>query len=528
MRAISPCLDIILPQIHTMTTHYSVPVDLNKLPDVQFSRLEASLAQILVEQRRMSRAADDIHRHLNPEDLAVDEFEFDDSLNPKDYPLYQSQYLPDVLSAVHFHKHLINDLNFSSDTSINCLKVDSQSQEWLIVNDETLNNLISEYSLPPKNLSTSPPRKLLAFFIPRIPQTNSSFGNQVTIRKDSVKHLFDTLDVDPSFIMNLLGRPDYWAPCAKLGWDANNELTSCEFSCQHPRWNLNVQGSPLSAYMRFDRVRNLTLYIVAHKQQDTSISTLQQLIGLGMESVDAKGQNEKRKTSMFLDDPFHIHVMLSYLSFEASKHHVKRFQRFMWTQINKVDDHLAGFVKSDRSKLSGLTKDLQVISQNADSHIANAEVAILCAEGIQRAHVRFHNAVKSPKIVFEHTADTVQYVAASIRKQKMWFNNYKDRKDGTMNLVYNLVTQQDAINNISLAIDMRKDSASMSAIASLTMVFLPGTFTASLLSAGIFSASFGSSSANSSIQVSSMWWLFIAITVPLTIVVFVSWRIYHK
>jgi len=47
-----------------------------------------------------------------------------------------------------------------------------------------------------------------------------------------------------------------------------------------------------------------------------------------------------------------------------------------------------------------------------------------------------------------------------------------------MSLVYNLVTQQDAANNIQIAADMKRDSTSMNAIAALTMVFLPGTFTA--------------------------------------------------
>ena len=46
-----------------------------------------------------------------------------------------------------------------------------------------------------------------------------------------------------------------------------------------------------------------------------------------------------------------------------------------------------------------------------------------------------------------------------------------------MNLVYNLVTQQDAASNIDLAADMKQDSTSMNAIAALTMSFLPGTFT---------------------------------------------------
>lgn len=73
--------------------------------------------------------------------------------------------------------------------------------------------------------------------------------------------------------------------------------------------------------------------------------------------------------------------------------------------------------------------------------------------------------------------DTLQYLTASMDKQKMWMQNYRDRKDIAMSLVFNLVTQQDAANNIQISRAMKKDSSSMNGIALLTMVFLPGTFT---------------------------------------------------
>lgn len=78
----------------------------------------------------------------------------------------------------------------------------------------------------------------------------------------------------------------------------------------------------------------------------------------------------------------------------------------------------------------------------------------------------------------ERAADTIEFVIRSLEKQEMWFLNYKNRKDGMMSLVFNLVTQQDAANGMEIAADTKRDSTSMNAIAALTMVFLPGTFTA--------------------------------------------------
>lgn len=148
----------------------------------------------------------------------------------------------------------------------------------------------------------------------------------------------------------------------------------------------------------------------------------------------------------------------------------------MLLKIDQVDNYLAGLESSDRSKLGALTKKLQIISQNADSHIANAEVALFTARGIRDMSEELNASVKP--LCRQRTFDYILYVIQSMEKQQCWFMNYKERKNSTMNLVYNLVTQQDAANNIGLAASMKRDSTSMKAIAAVTMVFLPATFIA--------------------------------------------------
>ena len=284
--------------------------------------------------------------------------------------------------------------------------------------------------------------------------------------------------------------------------------------CQHPRWNLQVQGAPLSVYMRHDLTRDLTTYIISHKEFDTSINTLKSILHIALKTASAA-----QRPALFLDDPFGIHVILSTLSFEASKFHVKRFQRFMWTSINKVDDHLAGLEANDRAKLGELTKQLQIISQNADSHIGNADVAIITATAIRNAHSRLIASLPRPSpFINQRTEDSIAYVIASMEKQKIWFLNYKQRKDSTMSLVFNLVTQQDAANNIQIAHSMKRDSTSMTGIAALTMAFLPATFAATLVQTGVFGG----------VIKERVWLVWVAITAPLTMIVLFSWWLYQK
>jgi hypothetical protein len=298
--------------------------------------------------------------------------------------------------------------------------------------------------------------------------------------------------------------------------------------------------------MRYSAALNLTTYIISHKEGDSSIRVLSSILDTTIETA-------RPPQRTFLRDPFDIAVILSTLSFEASKFHAARFRRFMWEQINKVDDHLAGLSDSDRRNLSNLTKQLQIISQNADSHLGNADVAIITASAIRTVHGHLHKAIGSPIQIHERAADSINYVIESVQKQKIWFLNYKARKDSTMALVYNLVTQQDAASNIQIAASMKRDSTSMNAIAALTMVFLPGTFTAvrlptllsfflaffrlcvsgtvlivllrqTLLDTGIFFAR----ESSLRIHVSGLWWLWIVLTVPLTLIVIVCWWIYKK
>lgn len=153
-------------------------------------------------------------------------------------------------------------------------------------------------------------------------------------------------------------------------------------------------------------------------------------------------------------------------------------------QFKKVDDHFGGAALKERQGLDALTKELQVVSYNADSHIANASIATLNASALKQLHrqLRSYRSVNAGTFFVtpqeQRTTEALDYIVESMEKQKMWFLNYKSRKDNTANLVFNLVTQQDANNNMSIARDMKKDSSSMNGIAALTMFFLPGTFTA--------------------------------------------------
>ena len=145
----------------------------------------------------------------------------------------------------------------------------------------------------------------------------------------------------------------------------------------------------------------------------------------------------------------------------------------------RIVDELSAQETVNRKGLADVTIELQIISKDVNKLISDADVASLNLARMQEAHERL-GQIDDTIVSLTHRqqiADSLQYLTSSMRKQKMWLLNYRDRKDIAMSLVFNLVTQQDAANNIEIAKDMRKDSSSMNGIALLTMIFLPGTFT---------------------------------------------------
>lgn len=104
------------------------PSNLNNLPQAEvgeagFSRLEASLVSTNVVPRPNSRKTDDVHRHAEKGDLNVNELDFDYSLSAKDYPLSNLRSLQQAFKRVQFHKHIVNNQNYSNQTSVEFLEV---------------------------------------------------------------------------------------------------------------------------------------------------------------------------------------------------------------------------------------------------------------------------------------------------------------------------------------------------------------------------------------------------------------------
>ncbi|TFK27526.1 hypothetical protein FA15DRAFT_692488 [Coprinopsis marcescibilis] len=129
------------------------------------------------------------------------------------------------------------------------------------------------------------------------------------------------------------------------------------------------------------------------------------------------------------------------------------------------------------------------------------------------------------------TEDSLDYLSSKVSAWKGWTQNYVDRTSILINMLFNFSNQWDNQTNLNVAEYTRKiavvtqrDSSSMIAMAAVTMFFLPGAFVSALFSMVFFEAK-PDHNGQVSLAASSQVWLFPAITIPLTILVFALWHL---
>ncbi|RFU33233.1 hypothetical protein B7463_g3112, partial [Scytalidium lignicola] len=103
------------------------------------------------------------------------------------------------------------------------------------------------------------------------------------------------------------------------------------------------------------------------------------------------------------------------------------------------------------------------------------------------------------------------------------------RLDIQRSALYNIIAQKESKLNFQMAGEQRKlahaskrDSAAMKTISLLGAIFLPGAYLASVFSMTFFNFQDGAST------VSTQFWIYWAITVPLTMLIVGAWYVYEK
>ncbi|KAK6856622.1 hypothetical protein PG995_006809 [Apiospora arundinis] len=120
------------------------------------------------------------------------------------------------------------------------------------------------------------------------------------------------------------------------------------------------------------------------------------------------------------------------------------------------------------------------------------------------------------------TRDDVEYTRRRVAMVVSQVQQMKDRSQSQTSFMLNDLAQSEAQYTAAIAIDTKRDSIAMRTLSVLGIVFLPGTFVATLFSVDMFDWGGGKEtepSANT-LRVSPSMWIYWVVAIPLTIVTF--------
>lgn len=145
-----------------------------------------------------------------------------------------------------------------------------------------------------------------------------------------------------------------------------------------------------------------------------------------------------------------------------------------------------------------------------------------------------HPSAQTSSFYHKSNYEAIQYLLTRNTIWKRWVGNYNTRTQIRINLYFNLASQDDNKINIKIANTSKeiaeatlRDSSSMITIATMTMLFLPGTFVSAVLSMAFFNNG-TDASGRATLTVLPQWWIFPAVTIPLTLLVFGLWRLWQQ
>ncbi|ERF75606.1 hypothetical protein EPUS_04586 [Endocarpon pusillum Z07020] len=368
----------------------------------------------------------------------------------------------------------------------------------------------------PKPRSNVPPR----FLTLDSPETNNckrpTFGCRLSLRKHTTNALLNQLEVRAEFISLLLGQPVVnFLPSASFEtFDGNGQLQKLDFICQQPWWGFGHMQWPVSIWTSLEKRSGMTTCLITAASHDQVIEAVQTRLTF---AFDASSRLSAARYNAA--DPLFVPTLISHECFMQSDSSLCDLDKRLNDSIDIVD--AAAETPYDRNIMKSLTFKLHQTSQEADFLIHSADAGIALMDSLRLAQERLvYFGGCREKQEHSQSINAADYLKNGVEARKRWLLNTKTRKETAMSLVYNLVSQKEAETNMGIAQDTRNDSSSMKVIAALTMVFLPASAVSSFFGMAFFDGQAGN------LTVTNEWWMFLAVTVPLTTAVVIIWRLW--
>lgn len=164
--------------------------------------------------------------------------------------------------------------------------------------------------------------------------------------------------------------------------------------------------------------------------------------------------------------------------------------------------------------------------------VETLHVAIETMDGMIGQHERFFQErpleTDLPTVVFNRSRQRLDFQSKLFKSLQSRSRALGGRLYSEINLGFNTVAQHDSGVTVRIGKAAQKDSAAMKTIALLTLIFLPGTFIATVFGMGFFNFSQGDGAQMPEWSVSKDIWVYWAITIPVTGVTVLCWLLWQQ
>lgn len=212
--------------------------------------------------------------------------------------------------------------------------------------------------------------------------------------------------------------------------------------------------------------------------------------------------------------------------------------QFAATQIKQARGKGFAVVAIGRAKAEELTVRINTHSTRIIFTARSPQWNRDCSSFILDLLKKYSSAPWVPDAVAHHELqELLEHNIIMAESMMQHVASLKERIALQLNTLYTVTAQMDNRLSARLAANSGRDSVSMKILAFITALFLPGTFIATLFSMSMFdwqhggdaaiSASGGSGDRNGGL-LSDQFWIYWAVSVPLTMLTLVGWAVWWK
>ncbi|KKK12447.1 hypothetical protein P175DRAFT_0501480 [Aspergillus ochraceoroseus IBT 24754] len=384
-----------------------------------------------------------------------------------------------------------------------------------VVKSLLTNELINDQTIPPANEKP-------------LDQRGEEVPSQLNITRHSLLKILTRYDIAPAASSHIRGQEQIFG--SRQLRDSDGAVKSFEF------W----YAIRARAYVRkLGKEADLKMTIVTryNAQSDTTLVLLkyrsfndlpQRLLEELVENLEAF--IKEPNTASLAKNPF----ILSIIHFNPTIQYYRRAARDPRDTIREEERRVHGgleeFARIDLNKLH-----LTLTSLDQDKIQMNFILGVIGR--LRKQHEAFQAMVKGSKSLdqrdwlyfrveeeFDRFENQMAYFKSSVE-------DVARRVERLLDLLFNMSSRINTQSSSRMTRYAMQESASMSTISVVTMLFLPGTFIATILGTNIITGptrADGNSPGDSKLLVSSQWWVLVVLTVSLTILTMGGWYILQR